>query len=249
MDNREFERNEKKGNNIFLGIVGVATLIVAIIGASFAYFSIQASSEEGAVNLTAYQFRATLSMSEVYGPGDEGIIPVDPDGTVTAATPGMDDTNLAYAINVSSGSKTRSCKDGKGFGICALYEVTISNDSESVITLDGVIKTISNVAGGGGEPFANLQYRLATKDNEGYYTIGATGTPLGVAANDEVSLGQINVPAKVGEVAGTYTMYILVYLNEIEDDQSDEMGANYTGQIVFTSNTTASRLTGTFNLS
>ena len=249
MENREPERNEKKGNNIFLGVVGVATLIVAIIGASFAYFSIQASSEEGAVNITAYQFMASLSMSEVYGPGDNGIIPVDPDGTVDGATPGQDDTNLAYAINVASGSKTRSCLDGKGFGICALYEVTISNESDTPITLDGVIKTVSNTAGGGGEPFANLQYRLATKDNDGFYDIGATGTALAAEANGEVSLGQITVPKKTGEVAGTYTTYILVYLNEIEDDQSDEMGANYTGQIVFTSNTTASRLTGTFNLS
>ena len=72
MDN--YEREDKKGNGLFLGIVGVATLIVAIIGASFAYFSIQASSEEGAVNLTAYQFSASLSMSEVYGPGEKGII-------------------------------------------------------------------------------------------------------------------------------------------------------------------------------
>ena len=29
----------KKGNGIFLGVIGVATLIVAIIGATFKYFS------------------------------------------------------------------------------------------------------------------------------------------------------------------------------------------------------------------
>ena len=42
MDN--YEREDKKGNGLFLGIVGVATLIVAIIGASFAYFSALALS-------------------------------------------------------------------------------------------------------------------------------------------------------------------------------------------------------------
>ena len=44
----------KKGNGVFLGVVAVATLIVAIIGATFAYFSITAQSAENAVNLSAY---------------------------------------------------------------------------------------------------------------------------------------------------------------------------------------------------
>ena len=250
MENKENEREERKGNGIFLGIVGVATLIVAIIGASFAYFSIQASSDPGAVNVTAYQFSASLSMSEVYGPGEDGIIPVDPDGTVTGAT-APDNTNLAYAINVESGTKTRSCTDGNGYGICALYEVTVSNDSDSQLVLNGVIKTVSNEAGSGGEAFSNLQYRLATI-NSGYYTIGATGTALGTTAGDEVSIGQITVPAKSGENPGTYTTYILIYLNELKvenvaQDQSVEMGASYSGQIIFTSNGTANQLTGTFN--
>ena len=39
------------------------------------------------------------------------------------------------------------------------------------------------------------------------------------------------------------------YLDETGDDQSDEMGANFNGQIVFTSNGTSSQLTGTFNIS
>ena len=35
----------KKGSGIFLGVVSVATLIVAIIGATFAFFSTQTGSE------------------------------------------------------------------------------------------------------------------------------------------------------------------------------------------------------------
>ena len=241
MDNRE----ERKGNGVFLGIVGVATLIVAIIGASFAYFSIQASSEPGAVNLTAYQFSASLSMSEVYGPGDKGIIPVDPNGTVNGAT-APDNTNLAYAINVESGTKTRGCTDAKGYGICALYEITVSNDSDSPLTLDGVIKTISNTPGTGGEGFSNLQFRPVTKSGE-FYTIGTTGTALGTDPDDTVSIGQITVPAKVGDNPGSYTTYVIVYLNE-NDDQSVEMGATYSGQIIYTSNSSANQLTGTFNI-
>ena len=46
-------KNEVKGRDIFYGVVALATLIVAIIGATLAYFSIVTSSSEGAINATA----------------------------------------------------------------------------------------------------------------------------------------------------------------------------------------------------
>ena len=236
--------NERKGNGIFLGVVGVATLIVAIIGASFAYFSIQAGSEEGAVNLTAYEFSASLSMSQVYGPGEKGLIPVNPMGNVSGAS-APDNTNLAYALNVA-----HKCTDNGGFGVCALYEVTVSNDSSSPLTLTGVIRTLDNIAGSGAssEPFSHLQFRTATKSGNAY-TIENTGHDVIDAVNSEVSLGSaITVPAKTGETPGTYTLYVIIYLNDTGDDQSAEMGATYNGQLIFTSSGTANQLTGTFGV-
>ena len=38
------EENNRKGTGVFYAVVGVATLVVAIIGATFAYFSAQAST-------------------------------------------------------------------------------------------------------------------------------------------------------------------------------------------------------------
>ena len=40
------EENNRKGPGVFYAVVGVATLVVAIIGATFAYFSAQASTGE-----------------------------------------------------------------------------------------------------------------------------------------------------------------------------------------------------------
>ena len=38
------EENNRKGPGVFYAVVGVATLVVAIIGATFAYFSAQATA-------------------------------------------------------------------------------------------------------------------------------------------------------------------------------------------------------------
>ena len=45
--------NDNKSRDIFYGVVAVATLIVAIVGATLAYFSISAGSNEGAVSAKA----------------------------------------------------------------------------------------------------------------------------------------------------------------------------------------------------
>ena len=45
--------SDNKSRDIFYGVVAVATLIVALVGATLAYFSISANSSEGAVNATA----------------------------------------------------------------------------------------------------------------------------------------------------------------------------------------------------
>ena len=228
--------NERKGNGIFLGIVGVATLIVAIIGASFAYFSAQAASAENAVNLTAYEFNASLSMQEIE-PSDAKLIPVDPVGTVEGAT-SPNNTNLAYSLNVAD----HKCVDSQGYKICSLYEISITNGSSTEITLQGSVVTNVNEKSTreDADVFTNLQYRPVTF-YEGKYTIGGTAVALKSTVGESASIGSITVPAN-----DTVTTYAVIYLNENED-QSAEMGAHYEGKIVYAStNGNGNRLTGTF---
>ena len=60
------EREDKKG--IFFGVIGVLTLIVAIIGASFAYFSINTKSNPDAITVNA------ASVKIVYDDGQELVL-------------------------------------------------------------------------------------------------------------------------------------------------------------------------------
>lgn len=231
------EERKNNGNSVFLGIVGVATLIVAIIGASFAYFSAQTSSAENAVDLTAYEFNASLSFEEVY-PSSKELIPVDPVGEIANATE-PNDKMLAYALNVK-----KSCEDEHKLKICALYKATITNGGTNDLNLKGSIVTTLNEASSreGATPFANLQYREVTLDGD-TYTVGTEAKNLATTAGETISIGNLTVTSST-----PVTKYILVYLND-NGDQSAEMGAHFQGQVVFASEgTNTNKLTGTFTV-
>ena len=50
--------NENKGQTIFLSVIGIATLLVAIIGATFAYFTTSMGGTQGTVKATTAKIGA-----------------------------------------------------------------------------------------------------------------------------------------------------------------------------------------------
>ena len=265
----------KKGAGIFLGVVSVATLIVAIIGATFAYFSATVTGTN-TVDVSAYEFNATMVIEPIYPmPAANGIIPINPAGTVTGAS-GSNTTNMLYALNVG-GQDGRKCVDSNGYQVCALYKVTVTNGSKQALTLAGTIVPITNNASSrtGATPFMNLKYQVVSGDdtqnnltlvgtaadfqkaevvNEGdlptILTLSNGATPVSLGTN-------LTVPAATesqeegheGELKPqSSSMYVLLYLND-NGDQSSEMGATFQAQITFAStNGEGGQLTGTFTV-
>lgn len=244
---------DRRGNGIFLGVVSVATLIVAIIGATFAYFSASTESDPNAVNLGAYEFKLSLSMSQVYptnASAASGLIPLVANKTIDGAT-APNNTNLLYAINAAN----NRCIDSNGLQVCALYRVTIENQGSNPVTLTGQIKTTSNNPGEGEDKtsFANLTYQAVTGEldslmlSEDPVTIAPDVDGITPIAPIEIQGATIN--QETGEViaAGTGESYVLIYLNDNNENQSSEMGATYEGQLIYTSGSgTGNTLTGTF---
>ena len=114
----------RNGKGIFLGVVSVATLIVAIIGATFAYFSATVTGNNE-VNITSYQFAATAAVEKIA-----------PTGTYKDLIP-VDSTNVITLANNQSNSNNGSCVDNAGYAACVIYHVTIENSSNAAITLTG----------------------------------------------------------------------------------------------------------------
>jgi len=236
----------KRGSGIFLGVVSVATLVVAIIGATFAFFSTQTGSGNNAVNVGAYEFATSVkSVDRIYPTtADEakftqGIIPLN------AATSVGDTTYLMRAL-----SADKKCIDDKGYMVCVLYKVTLTNTSTIAAEMNLTVKTIKNVAGTGGSKFTDLTFQ-ALNGNEEAFTLNSTAVTLLAEEGQSNDVNGVTItadPAETTGVAKETVHYFVVYLNEAsaESNQSSQMGAKYEGQLIYTTTTGGNTLTGTF---
>ncbi len=271
----------RKGNGIFLGVISVATLIVAMIGATFAYFSATTNSEEDAVDLGAYEFKLSLSVMPIYPEGASALVPLNgvsklkdtagnyvtrnAEGVLGTSTDESDGISyLEYALNVAE----KRCIDDNNMQVCALYQVMIENQAANEVQLSGSIRTSSNNPGSSetATPFQNLTYQ-ALEGNHENATLKTVGEP--VTLNHDVDgytdIADITVPGATIDDQGNVTKkgvgysYLLIYLNDTagdenpdNDDQSGEMGATYTGELVYASKSAdgsvGSTLSGTFKV-
>lgn len=237
----------KRGSGIFLGVVSVATLVVAIIGATFAFFSTQTNSDAGAVNVSAYEFATTVtSVERIYpdataleGLAGQGIIPMNPTKEINGATAG--ETNLLYALN------SKKCVDDRGYMVCALYKVTLTNASAAPAELNLELKTTTI------DKFADLTFQALSGEENNFALqglaakIGTVDTSVTIKSDDSNQIA-LTVPAKQEDTNGTLVHYFVLYLNEANESQNDQMAGTFTGQLVYTTTSGGNRLTGEFTM-
>ena len=112
------EREDKRG--IFFGVVGVLTLIVAIIGATLAYFSINSQSEENALIVQA------ASVQIVYEDGNE----LNVENIIQSSNAVAMAAYSRWLSNESTteGTPYEKCVDDRGNVVCGVYEFTLTNN-------------------------------------------------------------------------------------------------------------------------
>ena len=125
------EQKNQNGRGIFYGVIGVATLVVAIIGATFAYFTASQSNNNIITgNMASVNFG--LKVEPVVNPGlQTGIIPMS--------------NNMVQKAVSNSG---KVCVDDNGNAVCQIYKITVSNSSTATMFVDGYVA----LAGGSGIP-------------------------------------------------------------------------------------------------
>lgn len=244
-----------KGRGIFLGVVSVATLIVAIIGATFAWFSASVNSGENDVNLTAYQFDAKLTVERVFPTTENAskkIIPFVPDKVLREGQ-GDQTNNMNYALNEA----TDKCVDSSGYLVCSLYKITVTNNGSDAIELDGTVTTIETTPTKTGTTLtANGDLKaqiISYADGKYTYTHNlskALALPNTVSGSGKLIMDPATLTVGATPGANTAELYVLVWLNDSTENQSTMMGASYKGQFIFSAvgMGTGNQLTGTFNL-
>lgn len=234
MDN-ENRKEDKRG--IFLGIVGILTLIVAIIGASFAYFSLNARSNENAVKVQA----ATVQI--VYEEGQniaiDNIIPSTQDvalGTVRRAGETRTGTDEKYV----------ACMDDNNYRVCGTYDFTLTNNGTNPVDINAYITptalkdaVVDNENPENNKPaekgFNNLKFitfdRTGVTGNDNGTKIAAADG-LSVVYNGDFGILAADKAATATLKAGeTKTYRLFIWLDEKDEANDVEQGAVFNGTV------------------
>lgn len=228
-ENKKMDREEKRG--IFLGIIGVLTLIVAIIGASFAYFSVNAKSSDDAVTVQA------ASVQIVYEDGQDlmlnNIIP----STKAVALESQRRALAGEKYDAGEGNMVNYelCRDDKNYAVCSIYDFSLTNNGDNPV--DVSMKVVPVELEENEVAFHNLKFTLydITDVTESTPAAQQNGTEVYEGTFDYSEFGLLSSDiSEIMTLAGNgankkYRMFI--WLNETEDSQDFEQGAIFKGGV------------------
>ena len=212
----ELNKNERKGQGTFYMIIAMLTLIVAIVGATFAYFSLQAS-DENTVKGNAAKVGLSLEVRKVSVDASGDLIP-------------LDETLLEKAIAGDSATENQMCVDKNGNTVCQVYELKVTNEGTAATAVNGSLTLTA-------ETITNLKWQIMTDQNTPVTDSGQfkTTDDTEIAKNDTIEANP-----------GTKSYYIMIWIDETENEQNDSDVGSFTGVVSFTS-ADGSGVTGTFS--
>jgi len=148
--------DNKKGFNTLYLVLGVSTLVVAIIGATFAFFSASQTDDTIEGNIAEAGGLVLDVEAITYDPNDEtyatgtgnAIIPLN---LITNQTPilggedGQTVTGYKDATSQFAQAMAGKCRDSLGNNICEVYKITVTNQSATAtVQIRGRLSLTSN---------------------------------------------------------------------------------------------------------
>lgn len=204
----------RKGPGIFYAVVGVATLVVAIIGATFAFFSASATNDDTPIEGTTAEKGGISVVADKVTQTGENLVPLN----VTTG----DGTKDTVAQLDKALKATTTCVDNNGNNVCQIYKITVTNLSKnSTITVRGRLNLAGtktknmkwqlldeNYATSGAAPdYATI----VSQDVDGNLTVGGNST---ATLNGTVGTGK-EVSSNVMPAEGVKVYYVMVWLEEM----------------------------------
>ena len=203
-------KNNGKGIGVFYGVIGVATLVVAMVGATFAYFAASTNSATNAISTNSSTVSA-LGFTQNIDGIKSNLIPVD-------------ETLSRFKSVV--GLTANSCKDDLQNNICSTYQFTVTNPNAQAQNIYVYFKPQQNT-------FNNLHYAVFKGTPTSYDVTADAVTDLGAAAdgalvvedtkmdlNDVSQVEWTNLRQTLAATTGSATYTIVVWLHDIGTDQT-----------------------------
>lgn len=205
--------NEGKNNTVMLTVIGIATLLIAVVGATFAFFSAQLSGTE-----TEKEYKVvSATIGTEFTGGDEVV------------AKGIFPQEAAWATKVFSIKSTSSV------GVETKYNISLVVDANDV-TEDATISS-TGAAGGTIKAFsANaLSYTLtATESNANTAHKGTMPTTDGQVkiadATKTINLGQATVYGN-GDTTVIQKYTLSMFFPRTDEDQNADQGAQFKAHI------------------
>ncbi len=253
----------KKGANTLYAVIGIATLVVAIIGATFAYFSATAKNAE-IQGTTAEAGGLTIEAKQITDNTNNNIIPLN---LITNQTLKPESTDqFVDSEDQFEKAMTNKCKDSLGNNICTVYKVVVANQSKTAtIQVQGKLNLSSPTKNmywtlidattkeeqvGGDEP-ATTVTRLDTATAKADFTKVKQGIDGNmtydpaktVEIGEEPNKTTINAAKSVSLTGtegsnSTATFYVLVWLEETGAEQQDDDASKVDAVKSYTGNIT-----------
>ena len=225
------EENNRKGPGIFYAVVGVATLVVAIIGATFAFFSASDTNSTTITGNTAEAAGIKIDITDITKTGGN-MIPLN-----LKVGDGEKDTIDQFADAMAG-----KCKDMNQNNVCDVYKITVTNPSTtSTIDVRGDL-TLTEGA-------ANMKWQLLNVTSESLDTFAATeitghevdgASVTSVNAKGQLVREGVDGAIGTGDTArktlangATATYYVLIWLEEMGADQGTDASKAFKGTVNF----------------
>ena len=189
----EFRERNNDNKALLFTIVGVLTLIVAIAGSTYAFFSVSATNTDVIKGGSAYDADTLQLAITQKSSGTGELVP-------------QKDTAIQNAVTGTGG---QTCKDANGNTICKVYEIVITNTSTVKLNVTGTLTLTAN-------NMPNLKWTKGTSATAGFPT--PTGTYY-TKANTALADTTLNASGQSGNSA---TFYVVIWISETGTAQTDK---------------------------
>lgn len=223
-NNREEREERKKGGfGFFYGVIGVATLVIAIIGATFAYFTATTSNDDTIKGETATA-GLSLNITHLSTGAAAGLIPLN-----------TTDLQKAVTGDTAATGSPKYCLDKDNNSVCQIYSIEVSNEGSAATAVAGTLNLAADTDTDANSAFANLKWELLTDAS----TVNTSATAYGTGINDITTNTTI-----AGN--GSETWYLVIWVDNIDNPQETIDKGHFLGTVSFNA-ASGTGVVGTFS--